>query len=67
MCKSKEDYPIVLTTNHVVEIMDCSKTTAAQYIKAANAELKKRGIISPIDIAKNLRISRDKFFEIYGI
>lgn len=67
MCKGKIDYPIVLQTKDVMEVMVCSSTTAAQYIKVASARLKEQGKIPPIDVVKNLRISRDLFFEIYGI
>lgn len=67
MSKEKADYPIVLQTKDVMELFDCSSTTAAQYIKVASAKLKEQGKIAPIDIVKNLRISRDLFFEVYGI
>jgi len=63
--KTKEDYPIVLTPSHVAEIMGCCKTSAGQYIKEANLELKKRGLL--VNVIKNARIPRDRFFEIYGI
>ena len=67
MCKEKADYSIVLQTKDVMEIMGCSSTTAAQYIKVASANLKNQGKIPPIDVVKNLRIARDLFFEVYGI
>lgn len=67
MCKEKADYPIVLQTKDVMEIMGCSSTTAAQYIKIASAKLKEQGKIPPTDVVKNLRVSKNKFFEIYGI
>jgi len=67
MCKEKADYPIVLQTKDVMEIMGCSSTTAAQYIKIASAKLKEQGKTAPIDVVKNLRISRDLFYGIYGI
>lgn len=67
MSKNKFDFPIILTTKHVSEIMECSSTTAAKYINVASAELRKKGKLAPIDVVKNLRIPRDAFFEIYGI
>ena len=63
--KTKEDYPIVLTPAHVSEIMDCCNTSATKYINEANLELKRRGLL--VNIIKNARIPRDRFFEIYGI
>lgn len=63
--KTKEDYPIVLTPSHVAEIMDCCNTSATKYINEANQELKRRGLL--VNIIKNARIPRDRFFEIYGI
>ncbi|GEA33603.1 helix-turn-helix domain-containing protein [Clostridium diolis] len=67
MNKEKADYPIVLQTKDVMEIMGCSSTTAAQYIKIASAKLKEQGKIPPVDVVKNLRIPRDQFYFIYGI
>ncbi len=67
MCKEKTDYPIVLQTKDVMEIMGCSPTTAAQYIKIASAKLKEQGKIPPIDVVKNLRVPKSLFFEVYGI
>ena len=67
MNKEKIDYPIVLQAKDVMEIMACSSTTAAQYIKVASAKLKDQGKIPPVDVIKNLRVPRDLFFEIYGI
>ena len=63
--KAKEDYPIILTPAHVAEIMGCCKASAGRYIREANLELQRRGII--VNVIKNARIPRDKFFEIYGI
>jgi hypothetical protein len=63
--KTKEDYPIVLTPSHVAEIMDYCNTSATKYINEANLELKRRGLL--VNIIKNARIPRDRFFEIYGI
>jgi hypothetical protein len=65
--KQKSDYPIVLQGKDVMELFDCSSTTAAQYIKIASAKLKEQGKVPPIDVVKNLRIPRDLFFEVYGI
>ena len=63
--KTKEDYPIILTPTHVAEIMGCCSTSATKYINEANLELKRRGLL--VNIIKNARIPRDRFFEIYGI
>lgn len=63
--KTKEDYPIILTPTHVAEIMGCCSTSATKYINEANQELKRRGLL--VNIIKNARIPRDRFFEIYGI
>lgn len=65
--KKKTDYPIVLTAEHVQEIMACSSTSARQYINVAAIELRKSGKLPPTDVIRNSRIPRDLFFEIYGI
>lgn len=65
--KEKSDYPIVLTTVHVQEIMQCSPTSARQYIKIVAAELKKAGKMPPTDVVKRARVPRDFFFDFYGL
>lgn len=67
MIKEKKDYPIVLSTKHVVEILGCSETTARQYINHASAILKQQGKVALVDVVRNARIPRDLFFDIYGI
>ena len=67
MVKEKNDYPIVLSTRHVVEILECSETTARQYINHASTVLKQQGKVALIDVVRNARIPRDLFFEIYRI
>lgn len=65
--KEKSDYPLVLTANHVSEIMGCAMSAARTYINTASSELRKRGKLPPTDVVKNARIPRDLFFDIYGI
>lgn len=65
--KEKSDYPIVLTTVHVQEIMHCSPTSARQYIKVVAEKLKKVGKMPPTDVVKSARVPRDFFFEFFGI
>lgn len=67
MIKEKGDYPIVLSTKHIVEILDCSETTARQYINQASSILRQQGKLALVDVVRNARIPRDLFFEIYGI
>ncbi|WP_010293558.1 hypothetical protein [Clostridium senegalense] len=67
MIKNKIDYPIVLTTKHVVEIMECSEPAARTYIKTVNKILEQEGKINPQLVVNNARVSRDKFFKEYGI
>lgn len=67
MVKEKKDYPIVLSTKHVVEILGCSETTARQYINHASSILKQQGKVALVDVVRNARIPRDIFFDIYGI
>ncbi len=65
--KDKSDYPIVLTTVHVQEIMQCSPTSARQYINVASIEIKKQGKIPPKDVVRRAIIPRDFFFDFYGL
>ena len=65
--KEKCDYPIVLTTKHVQEIMGCKATAAGKYIREASAVLKQQGKLAPLHIVSKGRIPRDLFFEVYGI
>ena len=65
--KEKNDYPIVLTTVHVQEIMQCSPTSARQYINVASIEIKKQGKIPPKDVVRRAIIPRDFFFDFYGL
>ncbi|CUM89793.1 MerR family transcriptional regulator [Turicibacter sanguinis] len=65
--KEKHDYPIVLNAKHVQEILGVGKTTAIKFIKEANVRLRKEGKIPPTDISTRVIISRDLFFEVYGI
>lgn len=67
MVKSKNDYPLVLTSKHVAEILDCSEPTARTYINQINASLKKEGKVTCKDFARIARVPRDKFFEAFGI
>lgn len=67
MIKNKQDYPIVLTTKHVKEILNCSEPTARTYIKTANARLKQEGKISCLEVASISRVPRDYFFNMLGI
>ena len=65
--KEKHDYPIVLTTKHVQEIMECGVSSASVYIREASAYLKQQGKLAPLHVVRNGRIPRDLFFEVYGI
>ncbi|MDO4927344.1 MAG: hypothetical protein Q3980_17030 [Turicibacter sp.] len=67
MIKEKKDYPLVLTTKHVQEIMECGASSASVYIREASAYLKKQGKLAPLHVVRNGRIPRDLFFEVYGI
>jgi hypothetical protein len=67
MVKEKKDYPIVLTTRHVKEMMNCSEPTARVYIKTANARLKQEGKIPCLEVANIARVPRDYFFNMFGI
>ncbi len=63
--KTKDDYPIVLGVQHVQEIMDCSESSARNYIRVANKQLQKEGVMT--DVIRLARIPRNQFFKIYGI
>ncbi len=67
MVKEKKDYPLVLTTKHVREIMECGASSASIYIRGASAYLKQQGKLVPLHVVRNGRIPRDLFFEVYGI
>lgn len=65
--KQKSDYPLVLNTQHVMEIMGVQATAARTYIRQASAELKQQGKLAPLYVVSKCRIPRDLFFEVYGI
>ena len=67
MIKEKKDYPLVLNTQHVMEIMGVQATAARTYIREASAYLKQEGKLAPLYVVSKCRIPRDLFFEVYGI
>ncbi|WP_046175354.1 helix-turn-helix domain-containing protein [Domibacillus indicus] len=55
MNKNMEDYPIVLTVEHLAEILKVSKPKAYQIMDGASFPL--------IKLGRNKRVTREAFFE----
>lgn len=55
MHKSFEDYPVILTAEHIAEILMVSKPTANELMEQTSFPL--------IRIGRSKRVFKDKFFE----
>ena len=55
MPKNVEDYPMILTAEHIAEILMISKPTAYELMEQASFPL--------IRIGRSKRVLKDKFFE----
>lgn len=63
--KTREDYPMVLSTKEVMELMQVKEDSARKFIAVANRQLQAEGYIVPV-VRRSL-VPRDKFFRIMGL
>lgn len=65
MKKKREDYPLMLSTKEVIELMQVGEDSARKYIREANRMLQAEGYLVPV-VRRSL-VPRDKFFKLMGL